>query len=108
MNYEIAMKHGDMLLSLSKDEIDYQIKNHLSYRSVQFLDYVYDEAGELCGIRCFADLGRGYGFDSRHQGFTLWFGKTYSFTHDYTSIDGPTDWNDGSFKVVLDLIKLED
>ena len=107
MNYKITIKSGDIIADLPKDEVDYQIKNHLAYGSVQFLDYASDENGNIYGIRCFADLGHGYGLEGRYQGFTLKFGETYSFDHDYISIDGPTDWNNGSFKVVLTLIKTE-
>ena len=59
------------------------------------------------GVKRAADLGYGYGFDNGWKGFSLRAGEVYSFDHDCTSIDGPSDWVDGSFTVTLRLLEEE-
>lgn len=75
---------------------------------IQFLDYLYDETDhQIVGIRGCADLGHGYGFNRSWKEFSLKIGETYSFTHAYTSIEGPSDWHDDSFRVTLRLVEEE-
>ena len=60
-----------------------------------------DEAGNVCGLKGRADLGHGYDFDNGCREFTIRMGETYSFTHEYTYVDGPSDWSDDSFEVTV-------
>lgn len=108
MKYKIIGKRGDLPFEMSANEIDLCIKKHLFTEEIQWIDYLYDEAGNRCGLKGLADLGHGYGFHTEWEAFTLKMGETYSFSHEYTSIDGPSDWSDDSYKVELRLVPSED
>ena len=107
MKYKILGKRGDIPFEISADEIVHCIKEHLYSDEIQFMEHLLDESGNPCGLRCFADLGHGYGFNNGWKEFTIKIGETYSFDHKYTSIDGPSDWSNDSFRVTLKLVESE-
>ncbi len=113
MKYKVVGKRGCLPFTVSSDEVEACISaqdQHCSdaISEVAFIEYVFDEAGDrITGVKCFADLGHGYGFDNGWEEFTLKVGEPYSFSHDYTSIDGPSDWSTGSFTITLQLLEEE-
>ena len=107
MKYKIIGISGNSPFEISKDTIDLCIKQHCSTGNIQFTEYLLDESQNICGLKGRADLGHGYGFENGWKEFTIKFGETYSFMHEYTSIDAHSDWSDESFKVTLQLVKTE-
>lgn len=69
--------------------------------------YVRDENEEICGVRCTADLGHGYGFDYGKKEFILHEGEEYSFSHSFTDITGPSDWAVDSCRITVRLVRDE-
>lgn len=108
MKLKIIGKRGDIPFVLSADEIDRYIKTHSGSEDIRLTEYVFDENGNVCGIRAFADEGHGYGFNRGWKEFTLKVGETHSFNHRYTSVDGPTDWSTDEYRVILQLIEADE
>ncbi len=107
MKLRIIGKRGDIPFELSADEIDEYIKTHCYFNDIQLMEYLLDKTGNMCGIKALADEGHGYGFNYGWKEFTLKVGETYSFSHSYTFIDGPTDWSEDDYRVTLQLIEAE-
>lgn len=107
MKYKIIGTRGNIPFEISADRIDYCIKKHCYSGEIQLTEYLYDESGNMCGLKGLADSGHGYGFDSGWKEFIIKIDETYSFIHHYTSVDGPSDWSEGSFEVNLRLVKSE-
>lgn len=109
MKYKVVGKRGDIPFTVSSEEIADAMENHCGSGEVRFLEYMYDETGrQVIGIKGLADLGHGYGFHNGWKEFSLKIGEIYSFTHDYTSIEGPSDWRDDSFTVTLQLVEVDE
>lgn len=107
MKYKITGTRGGLPFEISADRIDCDIKEHSYTDELQFTEYILDETGEICGLKGRADLGHGYGFNYGWKAFTIKPGETYAFTHAYTSIEGPSDWTEDSFHVILRLEESE-
>lgn len=107
MKYKVIGTRGMTPFEISEKEIDDFIKAHCYIGEIKWTEYLFDELGNMCGLKGFADLGHGYGFNNGWKEFTIRFGETYSFTHDYTSIKGSTDWSDDFFEVTFQLVKLK-
>lgn len=107
MSYKLIGKRGNISFEISADDIKNYIKKHRCSGEIQLTDYLLDESGNIEGIKGSADLGHGYGFNNGWKEFSIKVGETYSFTHEYTSVDGPSGWSTGSFKVALQLVKSE-
>ncbi len=105
-NFQIIVKRGDIPFTISAGEIDRCIREHCCSGEIRWTEYLYDEAGDVCGLRGSADLGRGYGFNYGWREFTIKMGETYSFTSSFTSIDGPSDWSEDSFEVTLKMVRI--
>lgn len=84
---------------LSVDDIDKYIG------IVKIKEYLTDASGNVCGIKFSGDRGHGYGFNYGWMDFEVRVGDEYSFDHWYTSIDGPSDWNNDSYKFKIRLEK---
>lgn len=109
MKYKVVGKRGDIPFTVSSEEIAEAMENHCDSGEVRFLEYMYDETGrQVIGIKGLADLGHGYGFNNGWKEFSLKTGETYSFTHNFTSIDGSSDWHDDSFTVTLQLVEADE
>ena len=76
-------------------------------KDIQLTGYLCDDVGNIIGIRFRGDEGHGYGFNNGWKEFALKSGDTYEFRHEYTAIDGPSDWSDGSYYVRIKLIEEE-
>lgn len=96
MPYEFAAKQGDYSFRSACEELPLTSK-------FAFNGYVRDDEGNVCGVRCTADLGHGYGFDHGQGTFVLREGESHSFVHSFTSIDGPSDWSEDSIEVTVRL-----
>lgn len=107
MSYKLIGIRKNIPFEISADDIRNSIKNHCCFDEIQLTDYLLGESGNIEGIKGLADLGHGYGFDNSREEFVIKVGETYSFTHEYTSVDGPSDWSTGSFEVFLQLVKSE-
>lgn len=107
MKYKIIGMEGNIPFETSAKELDEYITQHCYTGEIQWLEYLLDESGKVCGLKGLADLGHGYGFDNGREEFTIRVGETYTFTHDFTSVDGPSDWSDDSFKVTIQLVEEE-
>lgn len=107
MKYKIIGRRGDIPFEILADEIDYYIKKRCYTDEIQLTEYLFDESGNLCGLKGFADLGHGYSFDNGWKEFVIKTDETYSFIHHYTSVDGSSDWSEGSFEVTMRLVKSE-
>ena len=105
MGYKLIVTTGVWKEEMSSQDIDDCIKSHYLRNDIGFTDYLYDDLGNICGLKCLADRGHGYGFDYGKEEFTIKIGETYSFEHSYTSIEGPSDWYTGSYKVILQLVE---
>ncbi len=107
MKYKIIGKKGDIPFETTAEQLDEYIKLHRYTGEIQWTEYLFDESGNMCGLKGLADLGHGYGFNNDWEEFTIRVGETYTFTHDFTSIDGPSDWSNDSFKVTVQLLEAE-
>lgn len=107
MKYKIVGTRGNQPFETTLEELDEYMKLHRYVDEIKWKEYLFDESGNICGLKGFADLGHGYGFDGGWQEFTIRVGETYSFTHEYTSIVGPSDWSTGSFEVKIQLVAVE-
>ena len=76
--------------------------------SLTINEYILDETGNVCGIRGTADLGHGYGFDYGTEAFSLKVGEEYRYTHSYTCINGPSDWDEEDIHYTLQLVEEND
>lgn len=108
MEFQIIITHAGTPIVFSKDKVDEYIEKSRGSCDVQFTGYVYDEEGNFVGIKGLGDQGAGYGFHDKWQEFVVTPGKTFSFTHTETDIDGPTDWSDRFYKVTVKLEMLEE
>lgn len=107
MKYKVIGTRGMIPFEISGEMIDDFIKRHCYAGEIQWREYLFDESGNMCGLKGLADSGHGYGFHNGWEEFTIRFGETCSFPHSYTSIDGPTDWSDDCFEVTFQLVKVE-
>ena len=110
MNLKIVGMQGDIPFEITSDEIECLIENHSSaniFLDVILEDYLLDEAGNIEGIKGRVDLGHGYGFNYGWKDFCIKIGETYSYSHSYTSIEGPSDWVNGEIKVTFQLLLSE-
>lgn len=108
MKYKVVGKRGSIPFTISSEEIADDMENRSGSGELRFLEYIYDETGhQVVGIKGLADLGHGYGFNNGWKEFSLKIGETYSFTHDYTSIESSSDWYNDSFTVTLQLVEVE-
>lgn len=107
MNLKIVGKSGNVPFEILADEIKDLIENNYTSENIALDDYLLDEAGNIVGIRGRGDLGHGYGFNYGWEDFSIKIGEMYSFRHSYTSIDGPSDWNEDDFKVTFQLLRSE-
>lgn len=105
MKYMLNMTRGNLLYELSAEDIESCIKEQRPFWEIRLTEYLYDEAGDVCGLKGLADLGHGYGFDNGRNEFEIRAGEIYSFVHEGTSADGPSDWSDNSFRVTLKLVR---
>lgn len=108
MKWKLVGTRGNFPIELSPEEIDNLIKNpNDSFFEIQLTGYLYNEYGNVCGLQGRADAGKGYGFDNGWKEFALPAGETYTFEHEFTSVDGPSDWSDDSFTVTIQLVESE-
>lgn len=107
MKYKIVGTRGNQPFETTPEELDAYIKLHRYVGEIEWKEFLFDESGNMYGLKGFADLGHGYGFDDGWKEFTIKVGETYSFTHAYTAIDGPSDWSDESFEVKIQLVAVE-
>lgn len=107
MSFQIIGTRGVIPFKLSEDDIRLSIERHASFYEIQWTDYLLDASGDIRGLKGMADLGHGYGFDFGWKEFTIKLSEEYTFTHSYTSINGPSDWSDDSFEVTLRMIAAE-
>lgn len=107
MKFKIVGKRGEIPFEVSSERIEEFIKKHHFSGEIQIIDYLFNDAGDVEGLKCLADLGHGYGFNYGWQEFQLTIGKPYSFKHSFTSIEGSSDWFKGSFNVTVELVKEE-
>ena len=110
MNLKIVGMQGDIPFEITSDEIECLIENHSSaniFLDVILEDYLFDEAGNIEGIKGRVDLGHGYGFNYGWKDFCINIGETYSYSHSYTSIEGSSDWVNGETKVTFQLLLSE-
>ncbi len=100
MRYKLVGKRGDIPFEKAFSE------NTLCWE-IEMNEYVRDENGEICGVCCTADLGRGYGFNHEKTKFILHEGEEYTFSHSFTDITGPSDWDMSDCRVTVRLVRDE-
>ena len=105
--YKIVGERGNIPFEISPDEINHFIETRCYTSEIKLTEYLFDKLGNICGVKGLVDLGHGYGFNNGWKEFEIKLGETYSFIHEYTSIDGPSDWSKDSFKVTMQLVKFE-
>ncbi len=71
---------------------------------MQFLEYVMDDSGNICGAKFVIDLGYGYGFSYGEEVITIGINEEFTFEHAYTEMLYGT-WDNGSDYVVVRLIE---
>ena len=103
MRFKLQYKKGDILFEYSFEQIKDKINNPICFGEVNLTGFINDENGNAVGIKGMADLGRGYGFNNGQKEFRLMLGDEFAFDHDFTSVDGPSDWSNESVHIVLKL-----
>ncbi len=83
---------------------DFPPEGPLWWAKMAFVDYLRDEAGQVCGVKLTAELGRGYGFNYGWQEFTLRPGEEFQFYHHYTDTTDGT-WENDFFPVTVRLVE---
>ncbi len=108
MKWKLVGTRGNFPIELSPEEIDNLIKNpNDSFFEIQLTGYLYNEYGNVCGLQGRADAARGMDLTTAGREFALQAGETYTFEHEFTSVDGPSDWSDDSFTVTIQLVESE-
>lgn len=103
MGFKLNYKKGVVSFEYSFEEIKEHIETHVGFGEVNLTGFIKDENGNAVGIKGMADLGHGYGFDNGQKEFRLMLGDEFAFDHDFTSVDGPSDWSNESVHIVLKL-----
>ena len=73
--------------------------------TVKVKEFATDENGDVVGLKGLADHGHGYGFNNGMEEFSLKPGERYAFSYEYTSVEGPSDWEDDSTYIALKLVE---
>lgn len=104
MSFKLRHQKGDIVFEYSFEEIRECIETKRGFGEVDLIEFIDDCNGNIIGVKGRADLGHGYGFNNGWKEFSVMVGKNFSFDHEFTFIDGPSDWSNDSVKIVLALV----
>ena len=104
MSFKLNFRKGVISYEYSFEEIKECIETHRGFGEINITSFIEDSSGNIIGIKGIADLGHRYGFNNGWKEFSLLVGDEFSFEHEFTYIDGPSDWSRDSVSIALSLV----
>lgn len=101
----IPTRHSEAVSSFSSR---YVVSESIGSRYVSFDSYLYDENGEVNGVRLICDDGENYYYEKRKHTIDAYPWKEYVFYHSTTGVDDDGCPEDNSIRVQFVIIPHEE